>query len=184
MRHNIVVNAAHGTPRGRHVPYGILAHKGWDDGYSLWLYGRRRPCPGSSTVPCVIFNLPGRSCSLRTNMTTGPSAGAWHHVVGTYDGATMTLYQDGAVVTPLAKTGNIAPSGAEADVYIGQGDLPRERQNWSGEYEGDIDEVRISNVTPLRQLDPERVPQPVGPRVFLRRRGRDGRGHGAARPTP
>ena len=50
------------------------------------------------------------------------------------------------MVTTLAKTGNIAPSGAEAEIYIGHGDLPQ-NQNWSGEYEGDLDEVRISNVS-------------------------------------
>ncbi len=78
-------------------------------------------------------------------MTTGPTAGAWHHIVGTYDGTTMTLYQDGAVVTTLAKTGSIAPSSAEPQVYIGQGDLP-ENVAWSGQYVGDLDELRISTV--------------------------------------
>ena len=146
VRHNIVVNTAHGTPPTTDAPYGILAHKGWDNGYSLWLEGDDAQCPGSDTRPCAIFNLPGRSHSLRSTMTAGPGPGAWHHVVGTYDGATQSLYVDGALLTSMAKTGNIAPSGAEPGVYIGHGDLP-ENVAWSGQFEGDIDEVRISNVT-------------------------------------
>lgn len=146
VRHNIVVNTAHGTPPATSAPYGLLTHKGWADGYSLWLMGDDAQCPGSDTKPCVVFNLPGRSYSLHTNMTAGPTAGAWHHIVGTYDGTTMTVYQDGVVVATLAKTGPIAPSSAEPDVYIGQGDLP-ENVAWSGQFEGDIDEVRVSRVT-------------------------------------
>ena len=66
--------------------------------------------------------------------------------MGTYNGATMSIYHGRRrCVTSLAKTGNIAPSAAEPDVYIGHGDLP-ENVAWSGQFEGDLDEVRISNV--------------------------------------
>ena len=149
VRHNIVVNTAHGTPPAANTAYGILTHKGYADGYSLWLYGANdSTCPGSEHAngPASFSTSPvARSRSERT-WRQAPSAGTWHHVVGTYDGATMTVYADGAAVTTLAKTGNIAPSSAEQDMWIGQGDQP-ENVAWSGEFEGDIDEVRISRVT-------------------------------------
>src|SRR5205807_8812046 len=34
-----------------------------------------------------------------------PSAGAWHHVVGVYDGATMSLYIDGSLANSAAHSG-------------------------------------------------------------------------------
>ena len=146
VRHNIIVNATHGTPATTSNPYGILAHKGWDDGYSLWLQGDDAQCPGSDTKPCVSVNIPGRSHSLKTTMTAGPTPNVWHHVVATYGSGTITIYLDGGLVTTMAKTGNIAPSGAEPEVYIGHGDLP-ENVGWSGQFVGDLDEVRVSNVS-------------------------------------
>ena len=147
VRHNIVVDAAHGTPPATSTPYGILAHKGWDTGYSLWLQGEDGQCPGSAANPCVVSNMPGRSgLGLSTNMAVGPAPGAWHHVATTYNGATQSIYVDGVLQASQAKTGNVPPSAAEPNVYIGQGDLP-ENVAWSGQFEGDIDEVRISNVT-------------------------------------
>lgn len=145
VRHNIVVNTAHGTPPTVSNPYGILAHKGWDNGYSLWLEGDDFQCPGSAANPCAITNVPGRSHSARTNMANGPAAGGWHHVVGTYDGANVNTYVDGVLQASVAKTGNVAPSAAEPEVFIGHGDLPQ-NVGWSGQFEGEIDEVRISSV--------------------------------------
>ena len=46
-------------PRPPSVPYGILAHKGWDDGYSLWLHGRRRPVPGQRHEALRHLQPPG-----------------------------------------------------------------------------------------------------------------------------
>jgi len=145
VRHNIVKDVQHGTPPGPGIPYGILAHKGWDTGYSLWLHGEDFQCPGSAANPCAITNLPGRSYSARTDMATGPAAGGWHQVVGSYDGANVNTYVDGVLQASVPKTGNVAPSTGEAEVFIGQGDLP-ENVSWSGQFEGEIDEVRISNV--------------------------------------
>ena len=147
VSHNVVVNAAHGTPPQASTPYGILTHKGWENGYSLWLQGDEFQCPGSDTKPCVVSNMPGRSgLGLATDMAVGPAPGGWHHVVSTYDGATQSIYVDGVLQASQAKTGNIPPSAAQPDVWIGHGDLP-DSVAWSGQYEGNIDEVRISNVT-------------------------------------
>ena len=146
VRHNIVINAAHGTPPQTNTPYGILAHKGWDSGYSLWLQGDDFQCTGSAANPCVVSNMPGRSgLGLDTDMAVGPAGGGWRHVATTYDGATQSIYVDGVLQASQPKTGNIPPSAAEPNVYIGHGDLP-ENVAWSGQFEGGIDEVRVSNV--------------------------------------
>ena len=146
VRHNIVINAAHGTPPQTNTPYGILAHKGWDSGYSLWLQGDDFQCTGSAANPCVVSNMPGRSgLGLDTDMAVGPAGGGWRHVATAYDGATQSIYVDGVLQASQPKTGNIPPSAAEPNVYIGHGDLP-ENVAWSGQFEGGIDEVRVSNV--------------------------------------
>jgi hypothetical protein len=134
VQHSIVPPQSHN--------YGILAHKGWSDGYSLWVNGNPFDCPSSAL--CVAFNLQGQTHALTTNGVV--SAGSWHHVVATYDGATMRVYIDGvADVNTLAKTNSIAPSVSESDLWIGHGDQPKDK-GWSSEWEGDIDEVRVSRV--------------------------------------
>ncbi|MCG6923367.1 MAG: right-handed parallel beta-helix repeat-containing protein, partial [Acidobacteria bacterium] len=149
--HNITIDAPHGVGAVPSVPYGILNHKGYDNGgYSLWLNGNSFDCPGSDPIPepCVVSNIHGPNYSLRTGTTppAGVTAGAWHQVVATYDGANMNIIVDGALSPDsMAKTGNISPSIAEQHVWIGHGDQQQNR-GWSGEFEGDIDEVRISRV--------------------------------------
>lgn len=144
LKHNITIDAAHGTPPLSNVPYGILNHKGYNDGYSLWLLGNSFLCPGGPvTEPCVVFNLPGRDYSLRTPQTAPMGPNVWHHVVATFDGGTMTLFVDGTNQGTLAKAGNIPPSNAEQPMWIGHGDQPQ-NVTWSGQYEGELDEIRIS----------------------------------------
>jgi hypothetical protein len=68
-------------------------------------------------------------------------------VVGTYDGSVMKVFIDGVQdANTLAKTAPItAPLPPEDHVWIGYGDQPTDA-GWSSEWEGQIDEVRISNV--------------------------------------
>jgi subtilisin-like proprotein convertase family protein len=124
--------------------YGILDRKGWNNGYSIWMQGDHWMCP-SSEMGCVQFNLPGSTHQLNTVTTLTPST--WHHVVGTYDGASMKVFIDGVQDSvTLAKTDNItAPLPPEDQTWIGHGDQPVD-QAWSAEWEGQIDEVRISSV--------------------------------------
>jgi len=124
-------------------PYGILNHKGWNNGYSLWMQGNQYQCP--SGARCVTFNLPGATDSLKTQTTLTGST--WHHVVGTYDGALMKVFIDGVQDSNTEpKTNDItAPSLPENDVWIGYGDQGMDVA-WSAEWEGQIDEVRISSV--------------------------------------
>jgi hypothetical protein len=124
-------------------PYGILNHKGWNNGYSLWMQGDQFACP--SGARCVQFNLPGSTDSLKTQTTLTGST--WHHVVATYDGALMKVFIDGIQDSNTEpKTDDItAPSPPENDVWIGHGDMPYD-QAWSAAWEGQIDEIRISNI--------------------------------------
>jgi uncharacterized repeat protein (TIGR01451 family) len=145
VRHNITVNAAHGTPPATGNPYGILNSKGWNDGYSLWLLGDSGSCGGAITHPCVAFNLPGRTDVLKTPAAAPLGANQWHLVVATYDGTAMRIYVDGVSQGSRTKTGNVAPTVGGESIWIGQADQP-ENQSWSGQLEGDLDETRISRV--------------------------------------
>jgi hypothetical protein len=146
VKHNITVGAAHGTPPTVNAPYGILNQKGYYDGYSLWLEGDPSPCPGMVTEPCVTFNLPGQTHALRTPQTAPMGPNVWHHIVATYDGATMTLFVDGTSQATLSKTGNAPQSNSQQSMWIGHGDLP-DNVTWSGQDEGEVDEVRIARVS-------------------------------------
>ncbi len=145
LRHSIAVNAAHGTPPSTGNPYGILNVKGWNDGYSLWLLANTGSCGAGITHPCLAFNLPGLTHEVKTPSTAPLGPNQWHHVVATYDGTTMRVFVDGGGQGALAKTGNISPSVGGESVWIGHGDQPDNR-DWSGQFEGDLDEVRISRV--------------------------------------
>jgi hypothetical protein len=134
VQHNV-------TPPG-HLNYGILNHKGWNFGYSLLMRADTYGCPEPL---CVHFNLGELDHFLGTATTL--TAGMWHHVVATYDGSLMRVFIDGAQDSnTLSKTAGItAPSPPEDHVWIGHGDQPTD-VGWSAEWEGQIDEVRISNV--------------------------------------
>ncbi|MFX0040273.1 MAG: LamG-like jellyroll fold domain-containing protein [Promethearchaeota archaeon] len=126
IKHNI-------TPQEHY--YGIMNHKGWYDGYSLWI---------EQNSLKLAFNLPGDTHRVVSDKDI--TTNTWHHVVATYDGSYMRIYIDGVQdINNLTKVNNILPSSSEKDFWIGHGDQPKDKI-WSGEYEGQIDEVRISNV--------------------------------------
>jgi len=116
---------------------GVLNHTGATEGYRLIFMNQAAVPPG------IDFQLPGTTHSLRT--ASGISAGVWHHIVATYDGAAMRVFVDGVNSGPLAKTTNILPALGQQDFWVGHGDQPK-GMPWSFEWDGDIDEVRISNV--------------------------------------
>ncbi len=70
----------------------------------------------------------------------GVPAGAWVHVVATFDGSTMRLYRDGALVG-INATGAIPVPAFDARLQIGIG------------YEGMFDDIRIYD----RALSPAEV---------------------------
>jgi hypothetical protein len=62
----------------------------------------------------------------------------WHHVAGTYDGATFILYLDGVPVASAARTGAIATNSL--DLVIGNS------PTLGRPFDGGIDDVRIWNI--------------------------------------
>jgi len=125
IRHNI-------TPQDR--PYGIMNHKGWNNGYNLWIY--------RNSIN-LAFNLPEQWYNLISDNDVPTNT--WHHVAATYDGSLMRIYIDGdQELSTLEKTDNILPVVEEKDFWIGYGEQPV-NQIWSAEWEGQIDEVRLSD---------------------------------------
>ncbi len=138
VRHAITVPAAHD-------PHGILSLKGYWDGYRLMLSGTGATCGAGLTEPCLVFSLPGANDTLATPQTAPLGTNQWHHVVATYDGTAMRVFVDGSSQGSHPKTGNISPSVGGESLWIGHADQP-EGQAWSGEFEGDLDELRVSRV--------------------------------------
>ncbi len=78
------------------------------------------------------FLITGRTDDY--HVTVSPAA-AYNH------DASNSAYR----ITSPFKTGNLMPSLSEQHVWIGHGDQPQ-NVGWSAEFEGDLDEVRISRV--------------------------------------
>lgn len=72
--------------------------------------------------------------------TVSINDGNWHHVAGTYDGATMKIYVDGVLENQLSVTATIANSSY--NVAIGEN-----LQATGRSFHGSIDEVRIWGVS-------------------------------------
>jgi hypothetical protein len=120
-----------------HAFMGPLNHKGYNNG------GYRLVMPENSGN--LRFQLPGPSYSLQSAETLSTSN--WHHLVATYDGSRMRIYLDGLKDEyELEKLDNIlSVPPTENEVWIGHGDQPKDVP-WSYPWEGQIDEVRISNI--------------------------------------
>lgn len=87
----------------------------------------------------LTSDLDYRIDSTEKYSTTNPiPAASWSYVVGTYDGADMRLYDDGGYLTGIAKTGAIQNSAI--DFRMGT------NVDGGEDFDGIIDEVRISNV--------------------------------------
>ena len=78
--------------------------------------------------------------SWRAATTPALAAGVWHHLVGTYDGATVRIYADGVLAASTAYAGSVnAPAGPL--VWIGKNAVSNLLFN------GSIDEVAIYGTT-------------------------------------
>lgn len=94
-----------------------------------------------STVSETALRFRLRAGGLTTTLASSTgviSAGIWHHVVGTYDGANMVLYRDGQEIASTAKTGAVDTDPA---VPVALGNQPAGAG--SRPFDGLIDEVRI-----------------------------------------
>ena len=76
-------------------------------------------------------NVTGFSMALNT----------WYHMVGTYDGATVNLYTNGVVGTPLSYVGTVG-SGGEIRIARRWDDVANLASNF---FSGDIPNVKIYN---------------------------------------
>ena len=77
-------------------------------------------------------------CTVQTS--TLPSTGAWHLLVGTYDGANLRLYVDGTQVASAAATGSMPVTTDQ--LVIGS----KTPTSTAGDhFNGKIDDVRIYN---------------------------------------
>jgi hypothetical protein len=94
------------------------------------------------------------------NTTTALFDGDWHHVAATYDGATKTVYLDGAVVGTAASTGKIETSTGR--LLLGAG---RDTNPPTLYLAGRIDDARLYN----RGLSAADVKELVPPKVQARK---------------
>lgn len=88
----------------------------------------------------LMFNLNGGFPAPIELTTPLPSAGAWHHVAGTFDGSKIALYLDGTVVTQRVATGSIVSSTNQLNIGAILGP-----PNPYGFFTGAIGDVRIYN---------------------------------------
>ena len=97
----------------------------WDDGYGMAHY------QGANDIHFFVNNYDVN------NVTGNINLNEWSYVVGTYDGATIKLYINGALVD--SKAYSTAISHSSTNMFIGQG--------WGsgGFWNGSIDELRIYN---------------------------------------
>jgi len=119
-----------------HPNIGPLNHKGWSNGYRFLMNQNSQE---------MRVHLPGNANNLSTNENI--STNAWHHVAATYEGVTdqlMRIYVDGLEKNTMAKNDNILSAAPEEAVWIGHGDQGWDVA-WSYPWDGDLDEVRISD---------------------------------------
>jgi hypothetical protein len=105
------------------LSYGLYAHDG-------------APLSGGVASPAGYIRVGSADQGVRT--TSPIAVGEWSHIAVTYDGATMRLYVNGALVASRAQSGVLA---------VGNGALRIGGNNsFAGEFfRGLIDEVRIYN---------------------------------------
>jgi Concanavalin A-like lectin/glucanases superfamily len=107
---------------------------------------------GLSTGVRFIVDVDGaqghRQYSTPESATSSVWDGQWHAIAGTYDGSTLSLYQDGQLVgstptdgSPLLYDTNAGDAGL-AGLYAG---IPSNSNNcaFDQKYSGDIDEIRV-----------------------------------------
>ena len=123
------VNVDTGAP----ADIGAMTKNGWADGYRMT----------ASSSRLVNFQL-GEDGNYPFSATALLSE-TWYQVVATYDGTDMQIYidgsPDGASLTKIAP--NLESAGKE--FWIGHGDHAIEKA-WSFPWDGELDEVRVSDV--------------------------------------
>jgi hypothetical protein len=110
--------------------------------YRTVLGGRSDPPSGyslyASSLDTWQFYVGNGSSSWQV-VDGGPVASGWHHVVGSYDGATARLFVDGVLVG--SKTTAFVPNSSQI-FTVGMND-----GGWTYPFAGTIDEVAVYNTS-------------------------------------
>jgi hypothetical protein len=96
----------------------------------------------------TIFGIRTVPATYQFASTTSVTTGAWHHIVGTYDGSTITLYRNGVNVGQVAASGTLTAVGGAG--LIGTYDTLG--THW---FDGRIDEFAVyaKALTPAQVLN-------------------------------
>ena len=85
------------------------------DGYNLYFLGSA----GTDTYFFTERFTSGSYNPVSVTLNQSVSVNNWHHIVGTYDGTTLTLYRNGSSVgTPVITTGNITNTSKTLTVGV------------------------------------------------------------------
>ena len=85
------------------------------DGYNLYFVGSA----GTDTYFFTERFTSGSYNPVSVTLNQSVSVNNWHHIVGTYDGTTLTLYRNGSSVgTPVTTTGNITNTSKSLTVGV------------------------------------------------------------------
>ena len=120
-----------GTSGGRQSIVSYKEGNGVNMGFVLCLNE-----DGSHEYPRIWVQVNGGWTDAESTAGAVPQ-GTWTHLVGTYDGTTITLYVNGAQVATLAKSGAMTNTGSQNCVIGGRAD------STSNLFPGLIDDVRI-----------------------------------------
>lgn len=93
-----------------------------------------------NTLDGLSFGINGGCNTADIDSGTVPVASQWYHLVGTYDGSTISIYVDGALSASAVYAGAIGNNASP--LYIGE-NAQQPGRYWSG----DIDEVKIFGTT-------------------------------------
>lgn len=109
------------------------------------------PAKGSIRYKWHLGTVDNGTLNDRSIYIGSPVYGRWIHMTGVYDGKTMRLYIDGVEIGSREQTGDIQVDGNP--VTIGAEENGPESRIVDGEFDGQIDEVRIYN----RALSPTEI---------------------------
>ena len=132
-----------GSYNGGYVEFPSLCTSEVQFTFSAWVYAR----PGARYIICQWWGLQGAFLQIYDNrkiefyindiLVSKPiSLNQWYYVVGTFDGATASLYLNAD--SPASASAPIWPSNRQ--MYIG------DRSDHVRKFSGFIDEVRVSNI--------------------------------------
>jgi len=119
--------------------YRSATQPGGENSYMQWAGGSYEN--GQSAIFCYVNNLAYIHWGTDSGFQTMPSAGAWHNVTITFDGANEIIYVDGAFDRTTPRTLSINPGGLMIVGGRTWHDLRGEDQYWR--FNGAISSLKI-----------------------------------------